>query len=197
MKFLTFLSNLPNNVLGRALRDGYKPAAVAFTFSLVSNLLYLAMPLYTYQIYGRVMISQSQGTLWMLTLVTLFAFAVSSVIDDFRARILINYGVALDQRVSGRVFTALFDAAVRGDPGARAQALRDLDQFRQALTGIAAAAFFDVPWIPVFLGVLFIIDPLVGSVTVLGALVLLGLAIAQARATQTALKDANEAALKS
>ncbi|WP_293905316.1 type I secretion system permease/ATPase [Phenylobacterium sp.] len=197
MKFLTFLTNLPDNVLGRALRDGYKPAAVAFSFSLVSNLLYLAMPLYTFQIYGRVMTSQSQATLWMLTIVTLFVFAISSVIDDFRARILINYGVALDQRVSGRVFTALFDAAVRGDPGARAQALRDLDQFRQSLTGIAAAAFFDVPWIPVFVGVLFIIDPLVGVVTVAGAGILFLLAVAQARATQSALKDAGEAALKS
>jgi PrtD family type I secretion system ABC transporter len=197
MKFLTFLTNLPNNVLGHALREGYRPAAVAFSFSLVSNLLYLALPLYTYQVYGRVMVSQNQATLWGLTLITLFVFAISSVVDDFRARILINYGVALDQRVSGRVFTSLFDAAVRGDPGARAQALRDLDQFRQALTGIAAAAIFDVPWIPVFLGVLFIIDPLVGVVTLAGAAVLFGLAWAQARATQSALRDANEAALKS
>jgi ATP-binding cassette, subfamily C, type I secretion system permease/ATPase len=197
MKFLTFLTDLPDNVLGRALRDGYKPAAVAFSFSLVSNLLYLALPLYTYQVYGRVMVSQNQATLWMLTLVTLFIFAVSSVIDDFRARILINFGVALDQRVSGRVFTSLFDAAVRGDPGARAQALRDLDQFRQSLTGIAAASFFDVPWIPVFLVVLFMIDPLVGTVTVVGAVILFLLALAQARATQSALKDANDAALKS
>jgi len=197
MKFLTFLTDLPDNVLGRALRAGYRPAAVAFGFSLVSNLLYMALPLYTYQIYGRVMTSQNQATLWMLTLVTLFVFAISSVIDDFRARILINFGVALDQRVSGRVFTSLFDAAVRGDWGARAQALRDLDQFRHSLTGIAAAAFMDVPWIPVFLGVLFIIDPLVGTVTLIGAIILVILAIAQTRATQGALKDANEAALKS
>jgi ABC-type protease/lipase transport system fused ATPase/permease subunit len=197
MKFLTFLTDLPDNALGRALRDGYKPAAVAFGFSLVSNILFLALPLYTYQVYGRVMTSQNQATLWMLTLVTLFAFAVSSAIDDYRARILINYGVALDQRVSGRIFTSLFDSAVRGEPGARAQALRDLDQFRQTLTGIAAAAFFDVPWIPVFLGVLFIIAPLVGVVTFSGACLLVGLAVAQARATRSALKDANEAALKS
>jgi len=197
MKFLTFLTDLPDNTLGRALRAGYKPAAVAFGFSLVSNLLYLALPLYTYQIYGRVMTSQNQATLWMLTIVTLFVFFVSGAIDDFRARILINFGVALDQRVSGRIFTSLFDAAVRGDWGARAQALRDLDMFRQSLTGIAAAAFMDVPWIPVFLGVLFIIDPLVGVVTLVGAFILIGLAIAQSRATQSALKDANEAALKS
>jgi PrtD family type I secretion system ABC transporter len=197
MKIFTFLLNPPNNVLGRALRDGYKPAAVAFSFSLVSNLLYLALPLYTYQVYGRVMVSQNVATLVMLTVVTLLVFAISSTIDDFRARILINYGVALDQRVSGRVFTGLFDAAVRGDPGARAQALRDLDQFRQALTGIAAAAFFDVPWIPVFIVVLFMIDPLVGVVTVVGAVALFLLAMAQARATRSALKDANEAAIKS
>src|SRR5690606_33585110 len=107
------------------------------------------------------------------------------------------YGVALDQRVSGRVFTSLFDAAVRGEPGARAQALRDLDQFRQSLTGIAAAAFFDLPWIPVFLIVLFIIDPLVGAIAVAGAVALLLLAMAQLRATQSALKEANDASLKS
>lgn len=197
MKFLTFLTDLPDNVLGRALREGYKPAAVAFGFSLVSNILYMALPLYTYQVYGRVMTSQNQATLWTLTVVTLFVFAISSIIDDIRARVLINFGVALDQRTSGRVFTSLFDAAVRGEPGARAQALRDLDQFRQSLTGIAAAAFFDVPWIPVYLGVLFIIDPLVGVVTLVGAVILVLLAIAQARAVQNSLKDANEAALRS
>ncbi|MEW5688110.1 MAG: type I secretion system permease/ATPase [Pseudomonadota bacterium] len=197
MKFLTFLSNLPDNLLGKALREGYKPAAVAFGFSLVSNLLYMALPLYTYQVYGRVMVSQSISTLVVLTLITLFVFTISSVIDDFRARILINYGVVLDQRLSGRVFTSLFDAAVRGEAGARAQALRDLDQFRQSLTGIAAAAFFDVPWIPVFLVTLFIIDPLVGAVTLGGAVVLVLLAIAQTRATKNSLKDANDAALRS
>ena len=197
MKFLTFLTDLPDNVLGRALREGYRPAAVAFGFSLVSNILYLALPLYTFQVYGRVLSSQNEATLWSLTLITLLVFVISSVIDDLRARILINYGVALDQRVSGRVFSSLFDAAVRGEPGARAQALRDLDQFRQTLTGIAAAAIFDVPWIPVFLIALFVIDPLVGVVTLVGALILLGLAIAQARATQASLRDANDAALKS
>jgi len=197
MKFLTFLTDLPNNVLGRALRDGYKPAMVAFGFSLVSNLLYLALPLYTYQVYGRVMVSQNMATLWVLSLVTIGVFAVSSVIDDVRARVLINYGVAFDQRVSGRVFTSLFDAAVKGDWNARAQALRDLDQFRQSLTGIGAAVFMDVPWIPLFLFVLFLIDPMVGMITVVAAIVLVVLAIAQARATQGALKDGNDAALKS
>jgi PrtD family type I secretion system ABC transporter len=197
MKMFNFLFNQPDNVLTRAIREGYGPAAAAFGFSLVSNLLYMAMPLYTFQIYGRVLISQSQATLWVLTFATLFVFAISSVIDDFRARILINYGMLLDQRVSGHIFSSLFDAAVRGEPSARAQALRDLDTFRQTLTGIGAAALFDLPWIPVFLITLYFIDPLIGVVTTSGAVVLLVLALMQERATRPAMKDANDAALKS
>src|SRR6185369_16633563 len=121
MKIFTFLANQPDNVLTRALNEGKHPFAVAATFSFFSNVLYLALPLYTYQIYGSVLVTQSQATLWVLTAITLFVFFVSGAIDDVRARILINYGVLLDQRVSGRIFSALFDAAVRGDPNARAQ----------------------------------------------------------------------------
>ncbi len=197
MKLLTFLANQPDTVLTRALKDGRRVALVAFGFSLVSNLLYLALPLYTTQVYGRVLVSQSEATLWALTAITLFVFVVSSVIDDVRAKILINYGVALDQRVSGRVFTALFEATVRGDPSGRSQALRDLDQFRQTLTGLAAAAVFDVPWIPVFLGVLFVVDWRIGVLTLLGAGVLFALAVLQGRATQGPSKEAGDAALKS
>lgn len=197
MKLLTFLTNQPDNVLGHALKEARKPFAVAAVFSFFSNLLYLALPLYTFQVYGRVMVSQNLSTLLWLTLITLVVFAVSSAIDDVRARILINYGVVLDQRVSGRLFSGLFDAAVRGDPGARAQALRDLDLFRTTLTGIGAAAFFDLPWIPVFLGVLFVIDPMVGVITTSGALILLALAVWQAKAIQGTMKEANDAALKS
>ena len=197
MKIFSFLTNQPDNVLTRALAEGRHPFAVAAAFSFVANVLYLALPLYTYQIYGSILTTQSVPSLLVLTGITLFVFLISGVVDDFRARILINYGVVLDQRVSGRIFSALFDAAVRGDSGARAQALRDLDTFRQTLTGVAAAAFFDVPWIPVFLFVLFAIDPLVGVVTTAGAFLLLGLALTQERILRPIVRDASDAALKS
>jgi len=197
MKFLTILGNQPDNVLTRALKEGKRPFAVAAVFSFFANLLYLAMPLYTYQVYGRIMQSQSEASLWMLTIITIFVFAVSSVIDDYRARILINYGVLLDQRVSGRLFSGLFDSAVRGETSGRSQVLRDLDAFRQTLTGVAAAAFFDVPWIPVFILVLFLISPLVGLVTVGGAVALVWLALAQERSIRPPMLEANEAAIKS
>jgi len=197
MKIFSFLTNQPDNVLTRTLSDGKHPFAVAASFSFFSNLMYLALPLYTYQVYGRVLVSQNIPTLVVLTAITLFCFAVSSAIDDYRARILINYGVMLDQRVSGKVFSALFDASVRGDPGARAQALRDLDQFRQTLTGAAAAVFFDVPWIPVFVIALYLIDPMVGVLTTVGAFVLLGLALVQERLIRPVQKEASDGQLRS
>ena len=197
MKIFSFLTNQPDNVLTRTLTDGRHPFAVAASFSFFSNLMYLALPLYTYQVYGRVLVSQNIPTLVVLTAITLFCFAVSSAIDDFRARILINYGVMLDQRVSGKVFSALFDASVRGDSGARAQALRDLDQFRQTLTGAAAAVFFDVPWIPVFVIALYLIDPWVGILTTVGALILLVLALVQERMIRPVQKEAGDGQLRS
>ena len=196
MKIFSFLTNQPDNVLTRALADGKGPMAWAAAISFFANVLYMALPLYTYQIYGRVLVTQNQPTLWVLTLITIFVFVVSAALDDVRARVLINYGVLLDQRVSGQIFSALFDDSVRGGKG-NSQALRDLDQFRTTLTGIGAAAFFDVPWIPVFLFVLYLIDPLVGVVTTLGAGILLGLALWQEKSIRSVSKESSDAQLRS
>jgi ATP-binding cassette, subfamily C, bacterial exporter for protease/lipase len=197
MKIYNPLAAQPDNVLTRAIKEGYTPLGFAAAFSLISNLLYLALPLYTFQVYGRVMTSNSIPTLLVLTFGTLAVFVISGVIDHYRAKVLINFGVVLDQRVSGHVFSALFDNAVRGNPQARSQALRDLDTFRQMLTGPIFGAFFDLPFMPIFLIILFIIDPLIGVVTVIGAIILIILTMAQDRATRQPLQDANEAALRS
>jgi len=197
MKIFNPLADLPDNPLTRAVKEGYTPLAYAGVFSLVSNLLYLALPIFTFQVYGRVMSSYSVPTLLVLTFMVLLAFVVSGLIDDFRAKVLINYGLVMDQRVSGRVFSALFDSVIRGNPAARSQALRDLDSFRQMLTGPTFGVMFDLPWMPVFMLVLFVIDPIIGLVTFAGAVLLFMIALAQDRATRPALKEANDAALRS
>jgi len=197
MKIFNPLADLPDNPLTRAVKEGYTPLAYAGVFSLVSNLLYLALPIFTFQIYGRVMSSYSVPTLLVLTFMVLLAFVVSGLVDDFRAKVLINYGLVMDQRVSGRVFSALFDSVIRGNPSARSQALRDLDTFRQMLTGPTFGVVFDLPWMPVFMIVLLIIDPIIGLVTIAGAVLLFFIALAQDRATRPAMKEANDAALRS
>ena len=186
-----------DTLLTIALRKGRSSIGYAALFSLVTNLLFLALPIYTNQVYGRVLTSGSVPTLLVLTTGVICVFAVWSVLDNLRARILNNFGVVFDQQVSGHVFAALFDGIVRREAAAGAQALRDLDSFRQTLTGPGVGVLFDLPWIPIFMLILFAIDPVVGTVTFLGGVVLVILAFAQDRASRPLTKDANNAALKS
>ena len=186
-----------DTLLTAALRKGRSSIMSAAFFSLVTNLLYLALPIYTNQVYGRVLSSGSIPTLLVLTAGTIFVFAVSGVIDKFRSRVLTNFGVVFDQQVSGHVFAALFDGIVRREPAAGAQALRDLDSLRQTMTGAGVAVMFDLPWIPIYLIVLFAIDPVIGVVTLIGGLVLVFLAFLQDRTTRPPTKAANNAAIRS
>lgn len=186
-----------NNVLRRALKKAARPLLIAFAFSLASNLLFLAMPLYMLQVYDRVLSSQNLWTLVVLTLGCLACFLVSGVLDDLRSRVLIHLGGIFDRQVSNQAFAALFDGEVNRVNTGRAQALRDLDNFRMNLSGSGTGALFDLPWAPLFLLVLFLIDPYVGAFTLCGAVILLILAIAQSRAIKTAFALSNEAALRS
>lgn len=180
------------NPIDDALQLGRTPLFFAGLFSTVSNLLFLAMPIYTQQVFGRVLVSHSLPTLLVLTGGVLFVFLISSIIDVYRTRVLTSFGVVFDRRTSGPVFAALFDGAVRRVPSARAQVMRDLDQLRQGVSGPAVAVLFDLPFIPLFLGVLFLINFAVGAVTLLGGLLLLVLAFAQDRATRAAYKRSND-----
>jgi PrtD family type I secretion system ABC transporter len=180
--------------LARALRLGLAPMGFAALFSLISNLLYLALPIYTNQIYSRVITSQSGSTLFILSLGCAFVFLVSAIIDHYRQQVLSGFGVVFDQQLSSRTFAALFDAVVRRR-GTRSQALRDLDSVRQAISGQAIGILFDLPWMPLFLLILFIIDPMIGTVTLLGGVALVILAFLQDRATHSKIKEASEAAI--
>lgn len=197
MKIFNPLAAQPDNPLTRSVKEGYSPLMFAFGFSLASNLLYLALPLYTFHIYGGVMTSGSVDTLLVITVGVLLAFVMSSVIDHYRAKVLINYGVLMDQRVSGHIFSALFQSNMAGTTQAKSQAMRDLDAFRQMLTGPTFGVVFDLPWMPIYMGILFLVDPIIGLVTVLGAALLFGIAVLQDQATREPMREANEAAIKS
>jgi len=183
-------------LLVRVLKLGIRPIAFAFGFSFVSNMLYLTLPIYTNQIYGRVLQSESGSTLAVLTIGAIFVFIISHVIDELRGQVLTSFGVLFDQQVASQTFAALFDRVVRRQPGG-AQVLRDLDTVRQAIGGPAIGVLFDVPWTPIFMILLFIIDPWIGLATMIGGVILLLLAIMQDRATRGMLKESSDASLRS
>jgi len=167
----------------------------ALLFSLAINLLYLASPLYMLQVYDRVVSSGSHVTLVMLTLVLLVALAALAGLDSVRARILARASIHLDRLLAGRVVTVTMESAARGG-SARSQPLRDFDSFRQFITGSGIHAVFDLPWAPIYIGVIFLLHPWLGTFALGSAIVLVLMALLNERMVRQPLTEANNAATR-
>ena len=165
-------------------------------FSFFLNLLMLVVPLYMLQVFDRVLSSRSEATLLMLTIIAGFMLLILGVLEIVRARVLVRTGVKFEGLLQDRVFAAVFERSL-GAPGAtRAQALQDLDTIRQFLTGAGLFAFLDAPWAPIFITVIFLLHPWLGTAALIGALVLLALALANEALTKRPLRIASEQAIK-
>ena len=161
-------------------------------FSLFVNLLMLVPAIYMLAIYDRVLMSGSESTLMMLTVITVFLFLVLGGLEWIRSRILVATSARLDEHLGERVFNAIFAQSLTSSGAvSTAQPLNDLLQIRQFLTGQGLLAFFDVPWIPIYVGLMFLFHASFGAVAVLSILLLAGLAIWNELATRTDLADAN------
>lgn len=183
--------------VNQALRALWPQFAVAGVFSGVINLLYLSSPLYLMQVYNRVLVSENVSTLVLLTIILALALLTMSALDAIRAQLLIRCGVKLDSALANRVFDSLVVRSARRGFSRGAQQLRDFDQFRTFVTGPGIYFLFDLPWIPLYLLLLFFIHPILGAVATVGAVVLLGLAVVNEFATRGALKRAEAAGSQS
>ncbi len=165
-------------------------------FSLFINLLMLTPPLYMLQLYDRVVTSRSQETLLMLTLIVVILFGVMGVLEFVRSRLLIRAGNRLDRMLGAAVFDAMFRLSLeRG--GGTPQPLHDLASIRQFITGNGPFAFFDAPWIPIYLGVLFLFHPLYGGFAVGAILFQLVVAITNELTTRRPLAESTSRTIAS
>ncbi len=131
-------------------------------FSLVANLLTLAPTLYMLQLFDRVMISQSEVTLIALTLLTAMFIGVMAFSEWIRSRLLVRAGVRFDEMLNTRIFRACFEANLAQTRRDNSNAFSSLTKLRQFLTGNGVIAFFDLPWTPIYLAVLYAMHPLLG-----------------------------------
>lgn len=136
--------------------------AAVGAFSAIVNLLMLAPTLYMLQVFDRVMTSQNELTLLVLSLVTVFFFVVMGAADVFRSNVLVRTGVRMDEMLSTRVFNASFEASLKQVQQSPSKSFADLLNVRQFLTGSGINAFFDAPWAPIYIAVLFLLHPLLG-----------------------------------
>lgn len=182
----------PQSELRAALRTCRTSFLSAGFFSFFINLLLLVPSIYMLQVYDRVLASGSESTLLMLTLITVFLFIVMGGLEWVRSQIMIVASTRLDGLLGGRVFAAVFARNLAsGGRVASAQPLGDLLQLRQFLTGPGLFAFFDAPWFPIYLGLMFLFHPIFGGVGLVSAFVLAGLALWNEAATRDTLQEAN------
>lgn len=162
-------------------------------FSLFINLLLLVPPFYMLQVYDRVLSSNSVTTLVMLTLIMIVMMITYGALEWVRSRILIRVSTRLDMLLSKRLFNASFKQALYTNGNvASAQPLNDLTGLRQFMTGNGLFAFFDAPWLPIYVGIMFYFHFWFGCLTVAGAVVLLFLAYANEKLTSKRLAEANQ-----
>ncbi|WP_417780655.1 type I secretion system permease/ATPase [Stutzerimonas xanthomarina] len=162
-------------------------------FSFFVNALMLVPSFYMLQVYGRVVTSGSISTLVMLTIIMTVLMVTMGSLEWTRSRIMVRLSTKLDVLLSRDVYRASFKRALdSGGMDASAQPLNDLTGLRQFLTGNGLFAFFDAPWLPVYIGVMFLFHPWFGWVAIASAIVLLCLAVANEKLTGKSIAEANK-----
>jgi len=183
--------NATTSELKEAILASKKSFILVGFFSLFINLLMLVPSLYMLQLYDRVMTSRSEDTLIMLTSIVMVLFVTMALLEIVRSKILVKIGNKLDSILSQRVFNTLFELANKHPGKASSMPLNDLTQVRQFMTGNGIFAFFDTPWIPIYIALLFMFHPVLGYFSIFAAIVLVSLTIFNEYSTKAKLSEAN------
>ncbi|WP_394754628.1 type I secretion system permease/ATPase [Crenothrix sp.] len=188
---------LPASELAQAIRHCRQSFQSAALFSFFINVLMLMPSLYMMQVYDRVLGSNSIPTLIMLTLLAVVLFITLGALEWIRSQILIRVSARFDLLLNERLYRVLFRQALVSGGKSSAQPLSDLLALRQFLTGQGLFAFFDAPWIPVYIGLLFLFHNSFGMVAIGSAILLILLAIWNEKATHDDLEQANRVSVES
>lgn len=149
--------------------------AVVF-FSFFVNLLMLTVPIYLLQLYDRVIPNRSTETLIFLTMIAIAAIITLSVLDAIRRSILTRMGVWLDRRLSSHVISGTVRRSLKKEKPSSVRVLNDLATLRNFCSEPTLLSILDLPWAPIFTFVLFLLHPLIGTITLIGLVLLAGLA---------------------
>ena len=166
-------------------------------FSFFINLLMLVPPLYMLQVYDRVVTSRSENTLIMLTLLVVVLFITMGFLEFIRSRILVRVGNRLDQDLNADLFASMFKKSIKEPGQGGPQPISDMTSIRQFMTGNGPFAFFDAPWLPIYIAILFIFHVYFGIFAIFAALFLFGLAYWNEVSTKKILSEASNESIAS
>ncbi len=184
----------PETVLSRALAAGRRQLVGVALFSGVVNLLQLTVSLYMMQVFDRVLGSRSLDTLYYLTGIAIFALLIMAILDGLRGQVMQRLASWIEGKVAPEAFLRAIESQLRGRPY-RMEALRDLGACRAWLGSPASLTVFDVPWVPIYLAVIFALHPTLGWIALAGAALLFLLTLANEWATGSLVREASTASM--
>ena len=173
----------------RACKDYFVFAGI---FSAAVNILLLTPIIYMLAVYDRVVTSGSLPTLAMLTILMVCMLLAVGGFEWVRSMILVSASSRLESLLRSRVSDATFKRSLlTGGMVVNAQPMADLTALRQFLTGNGLFAFFDAPWFPIYIGIMFMFHPWFGVAGILSGIVMVALAYANEASTNRLMKEAN------
>jgi len=149
---------------------------VVAVFSFFLNLLVLVSPIYSMQVFDRVLPSRSVSTLVFLTLFTTLAILVLGALDALRNQAMNRIARWWDEYTRPKVLAASVTATVQGGRPV-SHGLQDLQTVRGFIASSAPIPLFDAPWVPFFLIVLTLLNPWLGVLALVSGVLLFGLAV--------------------
>lgn len=161
-------------------------------FSFFSNVLMLALPLYSMQVLDRVVSSHSVETLIMLTLLTVTLLIFYGVYGLLRSTVLHRVCEWLDSVMAPHLLRTAVESSSAGYATSASQHHRDLNVIKGFISGQGLPTLCDAPWAILFLLVIYAINPVLGFVTLLGSVLLLVFAVLTEFVTKKPLKAATQ-----
>ena len=158
-------------------REVRVPIAAMGAFSFVINILMLAGPLFMLQVYDRVLPSGNVPTLFALVIIVCALYVFLAALDLVRGRVLVRVGRHIDECLQDGLFDAVQFRARQMDSKDGSRPLDDLDNVRNYVSGPGPGAFFDIPWVPVYIGFIFLLHPMLGLFASVAAIALAALAV--------------------
>jgi PrtD family type I secretion system ABC transporter len=156
----------------------------------------LVTPLYSLQVFDRVLTSRSEETLVMLTLITVGTLVILSILETVRSRVLVRLSTWVERALGPALLSYSVQRACLSNNAASTQGLRDLASLRGFIGGAGVFHLFDAPWAPVYIAVTYMLHPWLGHLAVAGAVALFGMALVSEFATRKPLRNASAVSMK-
>ncbi len=176
-----------------ALKSGRMALVSTGAFSFIINLLMLTGPLFMLQVYDRVLNSGSISTLTALVLLAATLYILYGFLEFIRSRVMVQIGRQLDEGLRARAFDMMGFHATKGNPQVRNSPISDLLTVRQFVSSPGPFAFFDMPWAPIYLFVIYLMHPWLGMAAAVAIVILSVLAIINNRIMKEPSAEAQKA----